>query len=172
MSYPNQWFGHKVLRHPFKKKYIKKKLQDSHNYWIRILIFRINFFLLVKHLLDIKKTYNWLSARGMFPRRFVEKRLCQVSPIWGSHLEIWKNLSVNPLIKRFISKAIRSGASCESKVTLINTVNLGHPKWLPGAIQICQNNFFLLKPRIILRQSWSFGSIVIICWVCDSAFPN
>ncbi|MCI54892.1 hypothetical protein A2U01_0076142, partial [Trifolium medium] len=49
------------------------------------------------------------------------------------------NLSMNPLIKRFISKAVRSGASCESKAALISTVNLGHPKWFLGAIQICQD---------------------------------
>ncbi|MCI41969.1 hypothetical protein A2U01_0063203, partial [Trifolium medium] len=93
---------------------------------------------------------------------------------------------VNPLIKQFISKVVRSGASCESKAALISTVNLGHPKWFLGEIHISQDGCYVssslsqesFSDRIDLSGLMDMCSVplksnvVVMCWVGDPAFPN
>ncbi|MCI82672.1 hypothetical protein A2U01_0103946, partial [Trifolium medium] len=56
----------------------------------------------------------------MLPRRFVEQRYAKYHQS-GAVTRDSTNLSVNLLIKRFISKVVQSEARCESKVTLIST---------------------------------------------------
>ncbi|MCI47101.1 hypothetical protein A2U01_0068342, partial [Trifolium medium] len=78
------------------------------------------------------------------------------------------NLSVNSSIKRLISKIVRSGASCESKVTLISTVNWGHPKWFPGEIQICQDDCYVSSS---LSQESSSDRVDILGFMDMSRVP-